>query len=58
MSDYDIIYNLLTRANINFSIGQTTTGEYYISIPATDPYESDVLIEFNYDMRLEKILAP
>lgn len=58
MNDYDIIYNLLTHANINFSIGQTTIGEYYINIPATDPYESDVLIEFNYDMRLEKISAP
>ena len=56
--DYDIIYNILVKANINFSMGQDNNNEYYINIPADDPYESDVLIEFNYDMSLKKIWAP
>ena len=56
--DYDIIYNMLVKANIHFSIGQDNNNEYYINIPADDPYESDVLIEFNYDMSLKKVWAP
>ena len=56
--DYDIIYNMLVKADINFSIGQDKNDAYYISIPADDPYESDVLIEFNYDMSLKKVWAP
>jgi hypothetical protein len=56
--DYDVIYNMLVKANINFSIGQSNNNEYYINIPAYDPYESDVLIEFNYDMSLKKVWAP
>jgi hypothetical protein len=56
--DYDIIYNMLSNANINFSIGQDKNYNYYINIPADDPYESDVLIEFNSDMSLKKVWAP
>lgn len=56
--DYDIIYNMLANANINFSIAQDKNYDYYISIPADDPYESDVLIEFNSDMSLKKVWAP
>ena len=56
--DYDTIYNMLVKANINFNTGQDNYHEYYINIPADDPYESDVLIEFNYDMSLKKIWAP
>ena len=56
--DYDIIYNMLVKANINFSTGQDNYNDYYINIPSNDPYESDVLIEFNYDMSLKKVWAP
>ena len=58
MKDYNIIYNILVNANINFTIGQNNNNDYYINIPADDPYENDVLIEFNSDMSLEKIWAP
>lgn len=58
MSDYDMIYNMLARKNILFDIGQDKNNDYYINIPADDPYESDVLIEFNSDMSLKKIWAP
>lgn len=58
MSDYDMIYYMLVRNNIIFSIGQGNNFDYYISIPSTDPYENDVLIEFNSDMSLKKIWAP
>lgn len=58
MNDYDTIYNMLVNANINFSTGQDDNYDYYLSIPADDPYESDILIEFNYDMSLKKIWAP
>lgn len=58
MSDYDTIYNMLTRQNILFNIGQDNNFDYYISIPSDDPYENDVLIEFNTDMSLKKIWAP
>lgn len=56
--DYDILYNMLVNANINFSIGQDNNNNYYINIPADDPYENDVLIEFNYNMSLKKVWAP
>lgn len=56
--DYDIIYNMLVKANINFSVGQDRNNDYYINIPADDPYEYDVLIEFNSDMTLKKVWAP
>ena len=56
--EYDIIYNMLVNANINFSVGQDKNNDYYINIPADDSYESDVLIEFNSDMSLKKIWAP
>lgn len=58
MNDYEMIYNMLARKNIIFSIGQDNNSDYYISIPSDDPYESDVLIEFNSDMSLKKIWAP
>jgi len=58
MSDYDMIYYMLVRNNIIFSIGQDNNFEYYISIPSNDPYENDILIEFNSDMSLKKIWAP
>ena len=58
MKDYNTIYNILVNANINFTIGQNKNNDYYINIPADDPYENDVLIEFNSDMSLEKIWAP
>lgn len=58
MSDYDTIYCLLNKAGIQFDIGQDTNFNYYLNIPSDDPYESDVLIEFNSDMSLRKIWAP
>lgn len=58
MNDYDVIYNLLAHANINFDIGQDKNFDYYINIPSDDPYGTDVLIEFNSDMSLKKIWAP
>lgn len=58
MKDYNIIYNMLVKANINFSIGQDKNNDYYISIPADDPYDNDVLIEFNSDMSLNRVWAP
>ena len=58
MNDYEMIYNMLARQNIIFSIGQDNNSDYYINIPSDDPYESDVLIEFNSDMSLKKIWAP
>lgn len=56
--DYDTIYNMLVKANINFNTGQDNYHDYYINIPADDPYESDVLIEFYSDMSLKKVWAP
>lgn len=58
MKDYNIIYNMLVNANIIFDIGQDKDNDYYINIPADDPYESDVLIEFNSDMSLRRVWAP
>jgi len=58
VNDYDIIYNMLVNANINFDIGQDKDNDYYLNIPADDPYESDVLIEFNSDMSLRRVWAP
>ena len=57
MSDYDTIYNMLVRAGINFSIGQNLASEYYIIIPPFELYETDVEINFNYDMSLREIRA-
>lgn len=58
MKDYNTIYNMLVNADINFNIGQHNDNAYYINIPANDPYESDILIEFNSDMSLIRIWAP